>query len=178
MERYLNGYSSPKFVIRDAETNVHVETFILDYETLQGKQEDYSGEFDITHIGGDFSKNVYTRDKRIVFTMDYSGHTNANNSMKINSIMNYWEAQDDNGIKLYKIILYPFEDNPYRFFEVNYTGESFSWSPMTGAIGRSGDRIINWKWETKYLVKRDWQTINVDLQVVAFPMLGRRAFTI
>lgn len=174
LQLYINGYDAPKFVIRDVLTGGFVNSFILDLQNIGGLQESYEYPGNISHIKADYSKSVKSRNCRIIFNMDYSGYTDMENSMKIDSIMNYWEQEDSNHSKIYKIILYPFSDNPYRSFEVNYTGETFDWAPMIGASKRTGDRIINWRWETKELVPRNWMLINLDTQVIAFNNFQRR----
>lgn len=174
LQLYINGYDAPKFVIRNAETNDFVASFVLDLQNIGGMQESYEYAGNISHLKADYSKSVKTRNPRIIFSMDYSSYTDMENSMKIDSIMNYWDQEDSNHNKIYRIILYPFSDNPYRSFEVNYTGETFDWSPMIGSSKRTGDRIIGWRWETKQLVPRNWMLINIDAQVIAFNNFQRR----
>lgn len=174
LQQYINGYDASKFVIRDRVTGELVNSITLDLTNLGGFNESYEYPGNITHVKADYSEAVKSRPCRIIFSLDYSNYTDMTNSMKIDSIMNYWEQEDSNHVKLYDIILYPFSDNPYRFFTVNYTGDSFSWSPMSGGSVRTGDKIINWSWKTKELANRNWGLVNIDTQVIAFNNFQRR----
>jgi len=159
MSNIINGYSYPRFRILTS-SDVFVEEIDLDFTNSGGLIETYKDE-DITHV---LEKNkeivkVYRGKKRIIFTLHYDEFIKKENSLKIQSILEY----ENNG---YKIILIPRSDVLSRSFQVVYSGEDFELGINRGGAFANSNKSVIMKWTSKRLEKINW----VDIDNIYVPL--------
>lgn len=150
MANYINGYSTPRFLIFDQNDNL-INTIDLDLTNSDGLRESYGTE-NITHtLEKDKRKVTIYRagKKRILFTFHYNEFFHKNLAFNILQIL----EQEENG---YKIVLIPRVDILNRRFEVRYTGDEFEIGLNKGGINAQSNNGLILKWETVKLEKPNW----------------------
>lgn len=150
MANYINGYSTPRFLILDSNNNL-INTIDLDLTNTDGLLESYKDESIIHVLDKDKEiRKVYRAGKkRIFFTFHYNEFFHKNLALNIIKIL----EQEENG---YKIILIPRSDVLARRFEVVYSGDDFEIGLNKGGINAQSNKLLVLKWQTKRLEKPNW----------------------
>lgn len=136
MSDYINGYSYPKIVIKDVDTNETINTIELSLCGAGGLVENYVEDFKRIELESGRYIDYDYRGSRISFQLDYSEYIRKTDLALIELIFAY-NSQPET----YKLILYPRADIGARYFEVRLTDGSFSLGILKGGINTVGHRL-------------------------------------
>lgn len=144
MKNYINGYSTPKFVIKDPDSQAIIDTIELNLCGSDGLSEEY--EFiAIKHKLLNYSEYSKWMGYFINFTLSYSEYSSKSNSLKVMALINYILYGCD-------ITLYPRTDVLSRVFDVNFAGDSMKLGILRGGINSVGNKGIELSFRTKNIL--------------------------
>lgn len=158
MSEFINGYSNPRFLIREPGNGTLIESIDLDKLIYEGLIESYEDE-DVVHKTARGVIYRIPRDVRIRFTINYADYVRKDNLLKIQRILNYEKSGKS-------IFIVPRKDVLSRFFEVVFAGDSFDLGLWMGGKKAPANRLPVLSWTTKRRVESNWldpDVINVPL---------------
>lgn len=144
MLNFINGWRNPRFKIY-TEAGVLVDTIELPIVNSDGLVESLE-DLKVSHELLNYSIVTDVRGYRITWTLPYTEYANVGTMMKIQQLLRYHKAN-------YKVILIPRIDNPSRKFEVTFSGDTIEMGIKKGGVGAVGNRLIELKYTTKYLIE-------------------------
>ena len=143
MGNFINGYSTPRILIKDINNNL-IETVDLMLTGSDGLTEEYEF-FYIEHNLINYSTVKTFKGYHINFNLSYTEYSPKSNSFKIMNLINYIFQNN------YKLILYPRSEILSRYFEVNFSGNPLELGIMRGGSKAIGNHGIELNFRTKYL---------------------------
>jgi len=158
---FVNGYSYPTILIKNATTNAVVERIDLDLCMSNGMEESYVEDFkrnQLEKLGRfvDFDFKAC----RITWTLDYSEYVKKNNLLKIEKILAYHSQPDS-----YKIYLRPRTDIQRREFEVRFLDGNYSIGILKGGAYAKGNKSTVIKFVSTELISKNF----IDPDDVSIP---------
>lgn len=148
--KYINGYSTPRFLIYDKINLSWIDTIDLNLCDSEGLIEDNKPigiNFDLI----DYSTIPEWFGFHTYFKLSYSENSTKENSLKIKKLMNYFFSNDC----IIKLI--PRIDDIKRIKEIIFTGENITIGIKKGGSKARGNRLIVLNFRTKDLeTKLDW----------------------
>lgn len=139
---FVNGYSNPRFDIYNG--NNFVETINLDLTMSAGLVEKIN-EHSIQHELQNLTKEKEILGYSIDFKLSYAQYSDKTNTLNIKKLLKYEKEKKT-------LILYPRADVLGRYFTVLGMNDTIEIGINKGAESAQGNRLIELKYTTKYLL--------------------------
>lgn len=164
MSDYINGYSYPRFIIKNYSTNATVDTLDFPLTMENGLIEDSYEDFRRIELESGKYIDYGNKGTRLIFTLDYSSYARTAMMLDIQTLYNYF-AQPTT----YKILLIPRIDEQARYFEVRLHEQgAFSLGIRKGGANAISNRLPVLRFITTDLVNRNY--IESGLNYLPLPL--------